>query len=161
MLEQTLIARAPSFKLPNGSNIERAIITLTHSRKPAYWESGGGTTSTGRAVIVTDRHYQRLDPLYVRRKGTLSNGNHALLPLRRGYKVIHVWHFNNEIEVVIMEVRGTKGNIGEFEVVAHFSEDTQHDWKDKLYADAIKAGINKSKDYHCRVPYYINNVKQS
>jgi len=156
MSEIELIASAPSFRLPNGSNIERVVITLTNSRKPAHWESGGGTTSTGRAVIVTDRHYQRLDPLYVKRKGPLSNANHALLPLKKGYKLIYVWHFNEDFEIVIMELKSVKGNIGEFEVLNHFVEDSQHDWRDKLYSDAVKAGIAKSKDYHCRKPYYIN-----
>ena len=158
MLEQTLIASAPSFRLPNGSNIERAVITLTNSRRPAYWESGGSTTSTGRAVIVTDRHYQKLDPLYVKRKGPLSNANHALLPLKKGYKLIHVWQFNGELEIVIMELLSVKGNIGKFEVIHHFLEDTQREWENKLYSDAVLAGVAKAKDYHCRKPYFINDL---
>lgn len=156
MLEQAL-ERTHSIKLPNGSNLERDIIPLTSNRNPAYWESGGGSTSTGHATIVTDRLYQRLKPLYIKRKGRLSNGNHALLPLRRGYKVIKVWHHRSDFEIAILEVKEIIGNTAVFEVVAQFECETQRAWFDKIYADAIKAGIAKSTDYHCRTPHYITN----
>ena len=110
---------SPSYKLPNGDNLEREIITLTKSNRPAYWEKGGSTTSTGRATIVTNRYYQKLVPLYVKRKGMLSNANHALMPLRKGFKVIHVWHHREDFEICIMEVIDIKGSVATFEVVAY------------------------------------------
>lgn len=154
MLDQTLL-ESPSKKLPNGNNLERDIIPLTSNGNPAYWESGGGSTNTGHATIVTDRMYQKLKPLYIRHKGMLSNSNHALMPLRRGYKIIKVWHHRDDFEIAILEVKNITGSIATFELISTFSCETQRGWEDKLYANAIKAGINKSKDYHCKVPYYI------
>ena len=154
MIDQILL-KSPSKKLPNGNSLERDVIPLTTNRNPAYWESGGGSTSTGNATIVTDRFYQRLKALYIPRKGSLSNGNHALMPLRRGYKVIKVWHHNKDYEIAILEVKKIIGNVVTFEIVANFSCENQNGWQDLMCAVAIKAGMDKSKDYHCRVPYYI------
>ena len=156
MLEQA-IQKTHSKILPNGSNIERDIIPLTSNNNPAYWESGGSTRNAGCATIVTDRIYQKLRPLYIKRKGMLSNSNHALLPLRRGYKVIKVWHHRNDYEIAILEVLRIIGNVAEFQVISTFSCDTQRGWENTLYAEAVKAAIDKANTYHCKVPYYIDN----
>jgi len=156
MSNQTLLV-SPSKQLPNGNSLERDSIHLTRNRKPAYWESGGGSTSTGNATIVTDRHYQRLKALYINRKGSLSNGKHALIPLRRGYKVIKVWHHREDFTIAILEVKEIIGMMATFEVIARFECETQKGWENTIYAEAVQAGINKSKDYHCRIPYYVDN----
>lgn len=148
---------AHSIKLPNGNNLERVIIPLTKSGNPCYWESGGGTTNTGRATIVTDRLFQKLRPLYIKRKGMLSNGSHAMLPLRRGFHIIDVKHHREDFEITVFQVVSIVKDVAALEVINQFSAETSNSWKGTLIEDAVIAGINKSKDYHCKKAYYVLN----
>jgi len=50
---------------------------------PALWEEGGGYTNTGSAIIIAGSAGEPLRPFYIRRRGHLANGQHALLPIRR------------------------------------------------------------------------------
>lgn len=149
------INKTHSSRLPNGNNVERVIIPLTKANNPCYWESGGGMTNTGRATIVTDRLYQKLNPLYVKRGGNLANSNHAMLPLRKGFKIIHVKLFRGDYDVKIFEVKSIRSDVATLELIADFSAETERDWEGGLAGDAIKAGIAKANDYHCKVPHYI------
>lgn len=154
MDDQTLSV-THSKRLPNGNHIERVQIPLSTNNNPVYWESGGGSTNTGKATIVTDRFYQRLKPLYIKRKGRLSNYNHAMLPLKKGYKIITIVHHRQDFDITIREVKQIEGNIATFEIIAKYSKDTQRGWEKQLSSDAIEAGIAKSKHYHCREPHFI------
>ena len=150
------IMSAHSNYLKGNRNVERVLVTRTGTGKPAYWESGGATTNTGRAVIVTDRHYQKLTPLYIKRKGNLSNKNHALLPLHTGYKIIYVWHHREDFEITIFSVKGLSGDHAFLEHVASYTDSEQRNYVDGIWKDAIEAAKRKALTYHCRTPFYID-----
>jgi hypothetical protein len=52
------------------------------------WEAGGGLTNTGRATIIADKNGRPKHPIYVRGAGSLSCGEHALIPIEPGDYVI-------------------------------------------------------------------------
>lgn len=159
-MNQLDIISAHSSVIKNNTNLERVIVPTTRSGKPAFWESGGATTNTGRAVIVTDRHYQKLVPLYIKRKGTLSNENHALLPIQKGCKIIYIWHHRNDFEISVFEIkkfhRIPRGTVAELELVSIYSDSEQRDYVNNLSSKAIEAGKAKATTYHCRTPFYVD-----
>jgi hypothetical protein len=150
------------------SNKSNSSITVqfTKSGRPALWERGGGATSTGRATIVCAPDGAPLRPYYIRTRGSLSCGEHALLPADRGNIVVQAWHHRRDFSVDIYRIlEQAQQAPGESEAavaterLASFSE---NEWDNPdvaaRYKAAIEAARSKATSYHCRSPYYILGV---
>jgi len=82
-------------------NIE---LTITKKGLPALWESGGGATNTGSATIIAGPNGEKLVPIYVRRSGHLSCGQHALFVIREGHFVIMASHWRRDFTIKVYQI---------------------------------------------------------
>ncbi|HHT96686.1 MAG TPA: hypothetical protein GXZ90_02170 [Clostridiales bacterium] len=135
-------------------------LELSNSGIPCLWEEGGGASNTGRAIIIAGAKGQALNPIYIKRKGHLSNGQHALISVEAGCYIIEAWHQRGDFEINIYQVKDVKGEKATVEEVATFN---MNEWNKPVPAflgDAIKASKEKATQYHCKEPYFINKDKQ-
>jgi hypothetical protein len=81
-------------------------ITLDKTKKghPAIWEYGGGMSNTGDACIVAGPAGEALCPIYVRRRGHLSCGKHALFLARAGQHIVCANHHRGEFEISVYQI---------------------------------------------------------
>lgn len=79
---------------------------LEKSKKglPVAWERGGGATRTGAATIIAGPKGEALVPLYVRTRGDLSNGDHALFVVDKGCLVIRADHHRGDFGVSVYRI---------------------------------------------------------
>jgi len=141
------------FKKPIEIEIER-----TKKGYPAFWESGGGYTNTGEATIIANKDGQPKKALYVRGRGELACGHHALVILEVGDYIIKASHHRGDFEIQIYEILElkTEETIAVIEQINCFS---WGEWDAELPAyleDAVQAIMEKATCYHCREPHYIS-----
>jgi hypothetical protein len=121
----------------------------------ALWESGGGYKNTGEATIVTDKDGQPKKSIYVRRRGELANGEHALIPIFVGDHIIESNQHRGDFEISIYRITGISKEEASIEKIAGFSND---EW-DAEFPDflevAVQVAMIKATCYHCRAPHYI------
>lgn len=67
---------------------EKIKIEKTKKGFPCLWESGGGYINTGEATIIASPSGGPKKPVYIRNRGPLANGNHALIILGVGDYII-------------------------------------------------------------------------
>lgn len=135
-------------------------LELSNSGIPCLWEEGGEASNTGSATIIAGAEGQALNPVYIKRKGHLSNGQHALISVEVGYYIIEVWQQRGDFEINIYQVKDVKGEEATVEEVATFN---MNEWNKPVHAflgDAIKASKEKAMCYHCKEPYFIKGDEQ-
>jgi len=127
-------------------------------------ERGGGATNTGSATIICGDNGEPLKPYRTPRRGSLSQGVHAVFATSKPIIEIVVDHHRQDFTVVIYSysINGTNGEVKKFTVwnlgtMADASAeevlDSLPDYVDK-YRQALQAALNKAVEYHCREPYY-------
>src|SRR5690606_4267060 len=79
-------------------------IEKTKKGYPALWECGGGFTNTGEATIIAGKDGQPKKAIYVRRRGHLANGEHALVILEVGDYVISANHHREDFNIYIYKI---------------------------------------------------------
>jgi hypothetical protein len=131
-------------------------IELTKKGFPALWEEGGGAARTGHAIIVAGTQGEPLKPVYVRTGGPLSQGQHALFVVRRGYHIVTCSRWGNEYNIEVWRI--TKIDVAKkqakVELICAYA---QGEWDQEPPASlvaAIEAAREKSSCYHCRTPHY-------
>ena len=152
-------------------------IILTRSGKKADWISGGGYTNTGFATIICGDKGQPLVPYYVRTRGHLACGDHALVPVKVGYFYIDVDNHRADNDVKVYRVddfyADDDGNVWAKRSLywsGVWNSDIG-DWQDipawgdtpivnditppDFLKNAIDSAIAKANCYHCRCPHYI------
>lgn len=131
----------------------------TRRGDPAIWESGGGMSNTGRATIVADADGSPLPPIYIRGRGHLACGNHALFLAKPGMVIIQAAHHRRDFSIDVYVIRSiTTDQDGEYQAdvtrIASFDEGMWAPEKPLHLADAIAAARNKALSYHCRTPFF-------
>ena len=121
-------------------------INISKSRTgiPCLWECGGGYTNTGSATIITDKNGYPKRAIYVRTHGDRCNGDHALIPVSVGDKVVVAKTHRDETSVTVFVISAIYDDGAELEPCAT-----------PIAEDAIMAAITKAHQYHCRRPFYI------
>ena len=129
---------------------------------PAVWEAGGGMTRTGHAQIVA--RYDGTPPkaVYVRRRGHLACGEHALVVVRPGMYIIEVHRRDKKAEfsVRIMRIEEIEFVEDEFVAVCDVVNFCARNIEEAIarapvpLARAVRAAVEKSLCYHCREPHY-------
>jgi len=133
-------------------------IVKTSKGYNAIWESGGGMTNTGFAIIVCGESGEKLEPIYIKRKGNLSCSEHALFLLKDGVIVIHITRKKNHDALMLEdEIQ----NLYDVKIYEYENGDFIEVERLPCYEEAIKAGKEKTKHYHCRTPYYFLNKEES
>jgi hypothetical protein len=81
-------------------------LNLEQTKKgyPAVWEDGGGCTNTGSAQIVAGPQGEALAPIYIRRRGHLAGGQHALFPAKEGQVVVQADHHREDFEMFVYRI---------------------------------------------------------
>ena len=111
------------------------------------WECGGGLTNTGRAQLVASPTGKPKRAIYIRTHGDLCNGDHALIPVRVGDCVVSVDRHRDRVAVQVECITAINGDTATLEHT-----------DDLICWDVIRAAVEKSWDYHCRQPYYIQQL---
>lgn len=121
-------------------------LNLYRSRSglPCLWESGGGCTNTGNAAIITDKNGYPKRAIHVRTHGDLCNGDHALIPVSVGDKIILAETHREKVTLVVLKITAIHDD--DFDIEPCWTP---------IAEDAIMAAIAKARDFHCRRPYYI------
>ena len=130
-------------------------IERTKSGIPCVWESGGGYTNTGVASIIAGKDGQPKKAIYVRKRGYLANGEHALIPISVGDYIIKADHHRGDFEVEIYKIVEVQKEKALIKQVNYFSTG---EWDAELPAyleTAVDTAIEKATCYHCREPHYI------
>jgi len=122
---------------------------------PCLWEQGGGSTNTGWVQIVATADGSPKRPIYIRRRGSLSNGEHALFVVREGDVVVEADHHRQDFCVEIARISAIRDEEAILEPVAVFDEG---EWVPELpeaLKPAVEAACEKAVCYHCREPHFI------
>lgn len=129
-------------------------IERTKRGLPAIWEQGGGFSNTGSAQVVAGPGGQPLKPVYIRRRGPLACGQHALLVIRPGCYIVQADHHRRDFDIEVLRVVEI-GEEATCEQVASFSRgEWSQDPPPELEA-AIRAAKEKATCYHCRRPHFV------
>lgn len=83
-------------------------IERTKKGFPALWECGGGYTNTGEATIIASSNGAPKKPVYVRRRGHLANGQHALFILEKGDYIIECNHHRRDFNIYVHKITDFK-----------------------------------------------------
>ncbi len=145
-------------------------ITTTKRGIPAMWEKGGGRTSGGSSQIITGRNGEARRPVYVRKSGSLSCAEHALITVHEGFYIVNVDLSRGEVSYAsILKILNTsvkdidghnweaKAEVQEENVFSNGEWDTVFDPK---LASALKSAIGKASSYHCRSAYFIDSSEK-
>lgn len=165
----------------NANKTENIILFKTKKGLPCLWEEGGGATNTGHAQIICDSYWDKIKPIYIRRKGHLSNGCHALFVVKEGYHIIVAKHHHRDFEIKALKVKSIKtpdeeffmtvktnipfeliGYVAECEILHTFSNGEWDSKPSSMYQmygfrHAIEAVMEKATCYHCRHCHYIDH----
>lgn len=126
---------------------------------PALWEEGGGMTSTGHAQIVAGQDGEKLRPIYVKRRGHLAVGQHALFVLRPGMHVIRASQGRGDFWIEVSRITEIQDDTAVLEALAEFSEGQWDTEPSERLQAAIEAAKKKATCYHCRSPHYAEEVR--
>jgi len=119
-------------------------ITRSGSGIPCLFERGGGYTNTGDAQIIADVGGYAKRAICVRTHGDLACGNHALIPVRVGDHIVTVERHRDNVAIQVERI-----------TAIHQDTATVVPETALICYDAIAAAVAKSREYHCRTPYYI------
>lgn len=128
---------------------------ISKSGKMCLWEKGGGASNTGHAQIITMPDGSRPTPLYVRGRGHLSGGEHALVAIEPGMFVIRADHHRLDFVIDIYKIIDIKDEEIYGELINNFEENWWMVPFDPMFEDAVHAAKDKANHYHCREPHYV------
>ena len=139
-----------------------AKIGLTKTKKghPAFWECGGGCSNTGEVYIVAGSNFEPLRPVYIRRRGHLSNNDHALFIVKEGYHIIFCNHHRRDMNIVIYKIEKIiEENEQLTAICSVINKFDCGEWDNPVINDnnfeaAITAAKEKAVCYHCREVHY-------
>lgn len=137
------------------------LINMGFIPRAVRWESGGGYSNTGDSNIICGIDGASLKPVFVKTKGHLACGEHAMFLFYPGqpWVEIEVSRWRSDYNVLINKY--VLKNDGEIEKETIWKIENVNDVINELptrlkkFEEAIKVAIEKSNCYHCRLPHYI------
>lgn len=130
-------------------------IERTKKGYPALWEAGGGYSNTGEATIIASPSGGPKKPVYVRRRGHLANGNHALVILEVGNYIIFANHHREDFVIELYKVVDFEEETAIVEQVNCFSRGEWDKEPPAYLEQAVHTAMFKATCYHCREPHYV------
>ena len=132
-------------------------IELSKRGLPCLWEEGGANSNTGGCTIIGDTNCRPKKPIYIATRGHLSNGDHALIPVRTNDIVVQCSQWRHDFTINIYKI--ISFNLEEKEATLELRNsfdmgEWDHDLLQK-YVEIVEVAKNKSTSYHCRTPYFI------
>ena len=164
--------------------VKENMMFLTRSKSGLFCaeESGGGSTNTGKALIICGSKGEKLRPVFIPSSGHLANGTHAIIPVHPGCYTIAVDRHRANYTITVKRIAGIHEKMmqeshippavpsekesmsmrtviwAEMEDVCKYSEGEWGGVVPEGIPDAIKAAMDKSMDYHCKVPYWVSTT---
>ena len=141
------------------NKIREIKIERTKDGDPCLWEEGGGKTHTGKSVIICNADGNEKPAMYIKRRGSRACGQHALIIVIPGDYIIQASHHNNDFITKIYKVN----EIIDSAIVELEYEFKCGEWSGEPpeYLDTpIGAAEDKASRWHCRVPMYIQPMKE-
>jgi len=143
--------------------MDKMKLEKTRSGLPALWEKGGAGTNTGDSVIIVDHRGEPPVATYIRTRGSLSCGEHALVIVKVGMAVISANQHRGDFRIKVWRIQNVIGIGGEFEAeVELVAEFDQNEWVPPLPAQltkAVEAAMKKACSYHCRIAFFVKEKK--
>ena len=134
-------------------------MVLTFQSLIGKLKTGGGYTNTGEATIIANKDGQPKEAIYIRSRGHLANGSHALFILEVGDYIVEVNHHRKDFEIEIFGVLDFKDKEEEtYAVVEQVNCFSRGEWDVELpaYLEAVvQIAMEKATCYHCREPHFI------
>ena len=130
-------------------------IERTKKGLPAMWESGGGYTNTGDAVIIANGDGTAKRPVYIRHRGSLACENHALFVVKPGDLVVEASHHRRDFEVRVWCIDQILEEEARLNLLHEFSKGEWDKEPPAYLEQAIQAAMKKATCYHCREPHFI------
>jgi len=138
-------------------------VERTRSGRPAMWESGGGLSNTGHAVIITSYNGSAKKPIYIKKKGHLSCGEHALFIVHPGDHVVIAARRRDEYHITVYQIEEINES-----AVCNLLYIFDREWVDckegtsspdcpAEFEAAVTAAKEKMQCYHCRAPHFISD----
>jgi len=146
-------------------------IEKTKRGSPALWERGGGYTNTGFAQIVANPDGSPKHPVYIRRRGTLANAEHALFIVQPGDLIIQAEHHREDFNINVYRITNITEEEAKLELLANYSQNQWDNEEIEEAMEAVKQNNNhslyniayailiakeKATCYHCREPHYVD-----
>ena len=132
-------------------------IELSKRGLPCIWEEGGAGSNTGSCTLIGDKNCKPKKPIYVATRGHLSNGNHALIPVKVNDIVVECSQWRGEFTLNIYRI--ILLNLEEKEATLKLVNSfDNNEWEFDLlqqYCDIVETAKRKARTYHCRNPYFI------
>ena len=131
--------------------MQKRILNTTTSKSglSCLDERGGGWSNTGFAQIIADPLGRAKRAIHVRTHGELACEVHAIIPVRVGDVVVTVDRHGPAVAITVERIIALDINN---------STATLERTDEKICWAAICAAVDKTYDYHCRRPYYIQQV---
>lgn len=136
-------------------NVKKLRIEKTKSGYPALWEAGGGATNTGESTVIAAGDGGRKKAIYVRKRGHLSNAQHALVVLAIGDHIVKSYHKRRDFWIRVYKIKEFDGEYAVAEKVYEFSDGQWDNTPPTSLQPAITAGIEKATCYHCRSAHWV------
>jgi hypothetical protein len=134
-------------------------ITIELSKKglPCMWEQGGAYSNTGYSMLIGDAFGNSKKAIYVKRKGELSCGEHALIPLHKGDTIVTVSQWRHDFTINIYKVVNVdlEEKFANLELINNFSCGEWDKDLDHTYKKIVGVAKDKATSYHCRNAMYI------
>jgi len=130
-------------------------LTFSKSGLPCLWETGGGYTNSGQAQVICAADGSAKRTIYVRRRGTLACGSHALVPVEVGDYVIVADHHRKDYHITVSRIVELTDEDALLKQVYCFS---MGEWDTEIpysLVPAVDAAAEKAACYHCREPHFV------
>jgi len=143
--------------------MDKMKLEKTRSGLPALWEKGGAGTNTGNSTVIADGRCEPPTATYIRTRGSLSCGEHALVIMKPGMYVVTADQHRGDFRVRVRKITAIHGIGGEFEAeVEDVATFDQAEWVPPLpplLERAVAAAKVKASDYHCRTVHFVKEKK--
>lgn len=132
-------------------------VELSKKGLPCMWEQGGAYSNTGDSMIIGDAFGNPKKAIYIRGKGHLSCGEHALIPLRKGDTIVTVSQWRHDFTINIYKIVdcNLEEKFANLELVNSFSCGEWDKDLDRIYKEIVEVAKDKATYYHCRNAMYI------
>lgn len=139
--------------------MDKISLEKTRSGLPALWEKGGAGTNTGDATIIADAKGEPPVATYIKTRGELSCGLHALVIMKPGMFVITADQHRGDFRIWVRRILKINGIAGTFEAeVEMVTGFDQNEWVPPLLPlleKAVEAVKKKASAYHCRNAIFV------
>lgn len=133
---------------------------------PAMWETGGGLTSGGSAMLITKRDGSKPRAVFVKTSGHRSGGPHALICVHEGFYLVYASvargvrssaRIERIVSTSVKDIDGEKWEASaEVEVINTFGRGEWDAPVETKLEEAVETAFKKASIYHCRSAMYID-----